>query len=116
MRSVVVLASAALPSVAEIVVAPLVSANNAPPSTAPAPAATSGLTGTGSSAPAFSDSPLPERAPPIPGSEEYFFIKFGRAFQKILLKEILYFEGEKEYVRVVTPGPQVARLPAVQGY
>src|ERR1700743_1619005 len=35
--------------------------------------------------------------------EDYFFIKTGRALQKILLKDILYFEGEKEYVRVVTP-------------
>ncbi len=39
---------------------------------------------------------------PVPG-EEYFFIKSGRTLQKILLKDILYFEGEKEYVRVVTP-------------
>jgi two-component system LytT family response regulator len=35
--------------------------------------------------------------------EQYFFVKSGRALQKILLKDILYFEGEKEYVRVVTP-------------
>ncbi len=49
------------------------------------------------------DTPLPERQSPGLASEEYFFIKSGRAFQKILLKEILYFEGEKEYVRVVTP-------------
>ena len=81
--------------------------------------AASGLSGTGSPAPALSanaitssvastfpaapDSPLIERQAPLPASEEYFFIKSGRAFQKILLKEILYFEGEKEYVRVVTP-------------
>lgn len=35
--------------------------------------------------------------------DQYFFVKSGRALQKILLKDILYFEGEKEYVRVVTP-------------
>ncbi len=35
--------------------------------------------------------------------EDYFFIKSPRVLQKILLKDILYFEGEKEYVRVVTP-------------
>jgi len=35
--------------------------------------------------------------------DEFFFVKSGRALQKILLKDILYFEGEKEYVRVVTP-------------
>jgi two-component system, LytTR family, response regulator len=72
-----------------------------------------GLSGTASPAPAPSasaltppaapDAPLADRQAPLPASEEYFFIKSGRAFQKILLKEILYFEGEKEYVRVVTP-------------
>ncbi len=81
-------------------------------SSAPTSAATA-LSGTVSSAslasspasagPATPDSSLPERQAPLPASEEYFFIKSGRAFQKILLKEILYFEGEKEYVRVVTP-------------
>ena len=40
---------------------------------------------------------------PHPAEDEYFFVKSGRALQKILLKDILYFEGEKEYVRVVTP-------------
>ena len=56
-----------------------------------------------STSPVTPDSPLAERQVALPASEEYFFIKSGRAFQKILLKEILYFEGEKEYVRVVTP-------------
>ncbi len=41
-------------------------------------------------------------APHTP-EDEYFFVKSGRALQKILLRDILYFEGEKEYVRVVTP-------------
>jgi two-component system LytT family response regulator len=55
------------------------------------------------------DTPSPPAAvattshfPAAPG-DEYFFIKSGRTLQKILLKDILYFEGEKEYVRVVTP-------------
>jgi len=40
----------------------------------------------------------------LPSSaEEYFFIKSGRMLHKILLKDILYFEGEKEYARLVTP-------------
>ena len=34
--------------------------------------------------------------------EEYFFIKSGRALNKVLLKDILYFEGEKEYARLVS--------------
>jgi two-component system LytT family response regulator len=48
-------------------------------------------------------------APAGPGSlaEEYFFIKSGRTLQKVLLKEILYFEGEKEYVRFVTPSQKM---------
>jgi two-component system LytT family response regulator len=50
--------------------------------------------------------PSPEHPPSPPShppEDEYFFVKSGRALQKILLKDILYFEGEKEYVRVVTP-------------
>jgi len=35
--------------------------------------------------------------------DEYFFIKSGRMLHKVLLKDILYFEGEKEYARIVTP-------------
>jgi len=34
--------------------------------------------------------------------DTYFFVKSGRELRKILLDEILYFEGEKEYVRIVT--------------
>jgi len=45
----------------------------------------------------------PPPSPPSTAEDEYFFVKSGRALQKILLKDILYFEGEKEYVRVVTP-------------
>jgi DNA-binding LytR/AlgR family response regulator len=41
-------------------------------------------------------------APPSLAPEEYFFIKSGRALNKVLLKEILYFEGEKEYARLVS--------------
>jgi two-component system, LytTR family, response regulator len=42
------------------------------------------------------------KASASPPSEEYFFIKSGRMLHKILLKDILYFEGEKEYARLVT--------------
>jgi DNA-binding LytR/AlgR family response regulator len=56
----------------------------------------------------FSRPDSPAEAPvkagaPSPAEDQYFFVKSGRALQKILLKDILYFEGEKEYVRVVTP-------------
>jgi two-component system LytT family response regulator len=37
----------------------------------------------------------------------YFFVKSGKVLRKILLEEIQYFEGEKEYVRMVTPEEQI---------
>jgi two-component system LytT family response regulator len=46
--------------------------------------------------------PATEQAVP-PAEEEYFFIKSGRMLTKVLLKDILYFEGDKEYARLVTP-------------
>jgi len=51
--------------------------------------------------PATPQAPNPTAAGPA--EEEYFFIKSGRMLHKVLLKEILYFEGEKEYARLVTP-------------
>ncbi len=45
----------------------------------------------------------PQTQTVTPREDEYLFVKSGRALQKILLKDILYFEGEKEYVHVVTP-------------
>jgi DNA-binding LytR/AlgR family response regulator len=45
----------------------------------------------------------PPEPPVTPGKEkDYFFIKSGRMLYKVLLQDILYFEGEKEYARVVT--------------
>ncbi len=41
------------------------------------------------------------------GEAEYFFIKSGRMLHKVLLKDILYFEGEKEYARLVTPAQKL---------
>ena len=38
---------------------------------------------------------------------DYFFVKSGKELRKILLDDILYFEGEKEYVRLVTPREQL---------
>jgi two-component system LytT family response regulator len=34
--------------------------------------------------------------------DAHFFVKSGKTLRKILLDEVLYFEGEKEYVRLVT--------------
>ena len=41
------------------------------------------------------------------GGKEYFFVKSGKEFRRILLEEIQYFEGEKEYVRLVTTNGQL---------
>src|SRR5476651_2080056 len=38
---------------------------------------------------------------------EYFFVKSGKELRRMLLEDILYFEGEKEYVRVVTAASQL---------
>lgn len=49
----------------------------------------------------------PEQLPtPEPG-QGYFFVKSGKVLRKIVLKEILYFEGEKDYVRLVTGEEQL---------
>ncbi|HSZ32134.1 MAG TPA: LytTR family DNA-binding domain-containing protein [Puia sp.] len=34
--------------------------------------------------------------------KEWFFVKSGKTLNKIRMEDILYFEGEKEYVRLVT--------------
>ena len=38
---------------------------------------------------------------------DYFFVKSGKEFRKILLEDILYFESENEYVRLVTGQEQL---------
>ena len=52
----------------------------------------------------------PAAIAPAAGShpeDEYFFIKSGRMLHKVLLRDILYFEGEKEYARLVTPAQKL---------
>jgi two-component system LytT family response regulator len=45
---------------------------------------------------------------PLPiADDEYFFVKSGKVLRRILLKDIQYFEGEKEYVRLVTLTEQI---------
>jgi two-component system LytT family response regulator len=46
--------------------------------------------------------PPPLAKTEAPPQADYFFFKSGKTLRKILLDEILYFEGEKEYVRLVT--------------
>jgi two-component system, LytTR family, response regulator len=47
--------------------------------------------------------PEPAAADNVSPESDYFFIKSGRMLHKVLLRDILYFEGEKEYARLVTP-------------
>jgi DNA-binding LytR/AlgR family response regulator len=45
--------------------------------------------------------------PQFQTGKEYFFVKSGKELRKILLEDIQYFEGEKEYVRLVTTKGQL---------
>jgi len=51
--------------------------------------------------------PGPEYPPNTEQVQEFFFVKSGKIFRKILLKDILYFEGEKDYVRLATGQEQL---------
>jgi len=51
--------------------------------------------------------PGPEYPPNAEPGQGFFFVKSGKIFRKILLKDILYFEGEKDYVRLVTGQEQM---------
>ena len=46
----------------------------------------------------------------LPNAEQvpqFFFVKSGKSLRKILLKDILYFEGERDYVRLATGREQM---------
>jgi DNA-binding LytR/AlgR family response regulator len=49
----------------------------------------------------------PEYLPNVEQGPEFFFVKSGKTLRKILLKDILYFEGEKDYVRLATGQEQM---------
>jgi two-component system LytT family response regulator len=51
--------------------------------------------------------PTPEHPEAAEQAREFFFVKSGKIFRKILLKDIQYFEGEKDYVRLVTAQEQM---------
>src|SRR6201996_1517013 len=48
-----------------------------------------------------------EQQPVSAPEKEYFFVKSGKTLSRIRLEEILYFEGEKEYARLVTSTGQL---------
>jgi two-component system LytT family response regulator len=51
--------------------------------------------------------PGPEYPQNAEQAPEFFFVKSGKTLRKILLKDILYFEGEKDYVRLATGQEQM---------
>jgi DNA-binding LytR/AlgR family response regulator len=51
--------------------------------------------------------PGPEFLPSAENGPEFIFVKSGKTLRKILLKKILYFEGEKDYVRLATDQEQI---------
>jgi len=51
--------------------------------------------------------PGPEYLPNAEQGPQFVFVKSGTAIRKILLKDILYFEGEKDYVRLATGKEQM---------
>src|SRR3978361_211561 len=48
--------------------------------------------------------------------KEYFFVKSGKTLSKIRLEDILYFEGEKEYVRLVTTNEHTPIYSGIKGH
>lgn len=50
---------------------------------------------------------LPPERRDADNEDSYFFAKTGTELRKILLNEILYFESQKEYVKIVTSGFEV---------
>ncbi|QEC77663.1 LytR/AlgR family response regulator transcription factor [Mucilaginibacter ginsenosidivorax] len=49
----------------------------------------------------------PEQQPDAVQAQDLFFVKSGKTLRKIVLRDILYFEGEKDYVRLVTAREQL---------
>jgi two-component system LytT family response regulator len=49
----------------------------------------------------------PEHLPNAEQGPEFIFVKSGKTLRKISLKDILYFEGEKDYVRLATGQEQM---------
>ena len=49
----------------------------------------------------------PEYLPNAEHDQQFFFVKSGKSLRKILLKDILYFEGVRDYVRLATSKEQM---------
>ncbi|MFN8349248.1 MAG: LytTR family DNA-binding domain-containing protein [Spirosomataceae bacterium] len=54
----------------------------------------------------------------LPSNPDYFFVKTGKSIRNIFIEDILYFEGEREYARLVTKDEQLLiyrRLKDIEG-
>lgn len=49
----------------------------------------------------------PEQVLNAESAQGYLFVKSGKVLRRIVLRDILYFEGEKDYVRLVTTQEQL---------
>ncbi|NSL86859.1 LytR/AlgR family response regulator transcription factor [Chitinophaga solisilvae] len=56
---------------------------------------------------AFASQAALQDIPKPAANKDYFFVKSGKTLQQIHLQDLLYFEGEKEYVRLVTTKEEV---------
>jgi DNA-binding LytR/AlgR family response regulator len=66
----------------------------------------------------YFEKPGPEYLSNAEQGPEFFFVKSGKTLRKILLKDILYFEGERDYVRLATGQEQMLiyrRLKDMEG-
>lgn len=50
---------------------------------------------------------VPQQVVNAEQNQDFFFVKSGKVLRKIVLKDILYFEGEKDYVRLATGQEQL---------
>lgn len=56
---------------------------------------------------AFHKTGLEQPTSVIPEMTDYLFVKTGKSLQKVLLSNIMYIEGEKEYIKLVTTTEQL---------
>jgi two-component system LytT family response regulator len=58
----------------------------------------------------YSEAPMPSSSGSVPDQDDYIFLKTEFRMQKIYLRDILYIEGMKDYLRFVTPHQKIMTL------